>query len=1308
VSIKIRTLMAFILCACLLVLLGSVPAAHAAETNMRALQTGAAVVYYVVPGGTGDCTSWAAACDLQIALVAAVSGDEIWAAAGAYKPTTDPTNRTATFQLVGGVAVYGGFAGTETSRDERDPAANVTILSGDLSGDDEADFANNGENSYHVVTGADGAILDGVTITAGNADGADDFDKVRGGGMYNDSGSPTLRDVIFSGNSARLDGGGMYNMSSSPTLSRLTFIGNVAAASGGGMANYANSSPTLTNITFRGNSAGSFGGGLYNYAGSSPALTNVTFSGNEAGRGGGMYNDSSSPTLNNVTLSGNSAGTGGGMHNDSSSPKLTNVTFSGNSARFGGGMLNDSSSPPVIQNTILWGDAGGEVVNSDATSAPTITSSVVEDGCPLYAATCTKVINADPRLGALGDYGGDTQTIPLLPGSSAIDAGDDNLCPDNDQRDVSRAGVCDIGAFEHDYTGIYYVMPGGRGTQDGQSWENAGDLPNALRTSRSGDEIWAAAGAYKPAVDSTNRAATFQLKAGVAVYGGFAGTETGRDQRNPAANVTILSGDVDNNDSQTPIITDLSTVTGNGTNSYHVVTGANGAILDGVTVTAGNASGGEFSSVKNLGGGMYNASCSPTLTNVTFTGNSASAYGGGMYNDSSGPTLTSVTFSGNSASYYGGGMYNRYSSPALTSVTFDGNSAGAGGGMFNTDRSSPVLTGATFSGNRATESGGGMLNQMYSGPALTSVTFSGNSARLGGGMYNTSHGSPTLTNVTFSGNPADYGGGMYNFSTSSPTLTNVTFSSNSASHYGGGIYNRYDSSPTLNNVTFGGNSASNGGGMYNNSSSSPVIRNTILWGDTGGEVVNWDSTSAPTITSSVVEGGCPLYAATCTKVINADPRLGALGDYGGATQTIPLLPGSSAIDAGDDGLCPATDQRSVARPQGAHCDIGAFEKELATVALSDLSHTYDGQAKSATVTTEPAGLAVVVTYNGSADLPVNAGEYTVVAAINELLYQGSASGTLIIQQRPVTVAADAKTKVAGEADPELTYQVTSGSLVAGDAFGGALARDLGEEVGHYAILQGTLALDGNYALAYVGADLTITPANTAPLANPGGPYLGAIYTAIAFDGSASSDADGDPLTYTWDFGDGTTDTGAQPSHSYAAAAVYEVCLTVNDGQADSDPACTLAVAYDPSGGFVTGGGWINSPAGAYVPDPGLAGKATFGFVAKYKKGASVPEGNTEFQFAVAGFSFHSETYEWLVVAGKTKAQFKGSGTVNGGLDPNGNAYKFMIWAGDGTASGGSDTFRIRIWWEDNGTEVVVYDNGAEQAIGGGNVVIHTK
>jgi hypothetical protein len=228
--------------------------------------------------------------------------------------------------------------------------------------------------------------------------------------------------------------------------------------------------------------------------------------------------------------------------------------------------------------------------------------------------------------------------------------------------------------------------------------------------------------------------------------------------------------------------------------------------------------------------------------------------------------------------------------------------------------------------------------------------------------------------------------------------------------------------------------------------------------------------------------------------------------------------------------------------------------------------------------------------------------------------------------------------------------------------------------------------------------------NTAPTANPGGPYLGAVNTAIGFDGSLSSDPEGDPLTYAWTFGEGSTATGATPTYIYTESGLYNVCLTVNDGYLDSDPACTLAVVYDPSAGFVTGGGWIDSPVGAFKADESLSGKATFGFMAKYQKGASVPTGNTAFQFDLAGMAFASQSYEWLVVnqAG-TNAQFKGSGLINATPDPNGNAYKFMLWASDGSP----DIFRIRIWWEDAAGEHDVYDNGIDQAIGTGNIVVHT-
>ena len=150
--------------------------------------------------------------------------------------------------------------------------------------------------------------------------------------------------------------------------------------------------------------------------------------------------------------------------------------------------------------------------------------------------------------------------------------------------------------------------------------------------------------------------------------------------------------------------------------------------------------------------------------------------------------------------------------------------------------------------------------------------------------------------------------------------------------------------------------------------------------------------------------------------------------------------------------------------------------------------------------------------------------------------------------------------------------------------------------------------------------------------------------------------------------------------------------------------------YDPSGGFVTGGGWFESPAGAYPADPDLTGKANFGFVSKYKKGQQTPEGNTEFQFKMAYLNFHSDEYQWLVIAGP-KAMFKGNGTING----NGN-YGFLISAIDEdlTPSTDVDLFRIKIWDKDN-NDVVIYDNmiGEEEntdpttEIGGGNIKIHS-
>jgi len=176
--------------------------------------------------------------------------------------------------------------------------------------------------------------------------------------------------------------------------------------------------------------------------------------------------------------------------------------------------------------------------------------------------------------------------------------------------------------------------------------------------------------------------------------------------------------------------------------------------------------------------------------------------------------------------------------------------------------------------------------------------------------------------------------------------------------------------------------------------------------------------------------------------------------------------------------------------------------------------------------------------------------------------------------------------------------------------------------------------------------------------------------------------------------------------------VHNICVFGIDvaGNAGGDE-CTFLAVYDPSAGFVTGGGWIDSPAGAFALDPTLTGKAQFGFVSKYQEGAHVPTGTTEFQFKAGNLNFHSDSYQWLVVAG-ARAQFKGVGTVNG----MGN-FGFMLTAVDEalTPSTSVDLFRIKIWDIEDG-DAVIYDNqmgsgdnaDPSTAIGGGSIVIHKQ
>jgi hypothetical protein len=206
------------------------------------------------------------------------------------------------------------------------------------------------------------------------------------------------------------------------------------------------------------------------------------------------------------------------------------------------------------------------------------------------------------------------------------------------------------------------------------------------------------------------------------------------------------------------------------------------------------------------------------------------------------------------------------------------------------------------------------------------------------------------------------------------------------------------------------------------------------------------------------------------------------------------------------------------------------------------------------------------------------------------------------------------------------------------------------------------------------------------------------------------------LTCSFDLDDGAPPVIVAPvagacstSKLFTAAGVYTVTVTGTDDDGGAGSSSTLLIVFDPEAGFVTGGGTIESPAGAYPADPSITGPATFGFFSKYQKGTTVPTGQTNFQFQAANFHFKATTYQWLVVAG-AKAQYKGTGQVNDAGD-----FGFLLTVVDGgLPGGGADRFRLKVW--DIATSVIVYDNvlgGSDDmdaanptVIASGSIVIH--
>ncbi len=553
------------------------------------------------------------------------------------------------------------------------------------------------------------------------------------------------------------------------------------------------------------------------------------------------------------------------------------------------------------------------------------------------------------------------------------------------------------------------------------------------------------------------------------------------------------------------------------------------------------------------GGGINNDSGTLLVTDSTFSGNTGTL-AGGLVNETT-VTVTGCTFTDNIGQYNGGGFFNG-GTATVTGCDFTNNSSLSCGGIFN--ENSIVVSDSTFTGNSASN-GGGFSSD--GNATVSDSTFMANSASSdGGGLYNDGT-TLVVSGCTFTGNAAAYGGGLGNDNVplmSSATVVNSTFTGNSATNNGGGLYNdggggygsggyyTFGGPLLLTNCTVSGNtSQSDGGGIDNNPYGAPVgqgsntltLNNTIVAGNSCATTIDNDlfGDLQPTSGFNLIGDGSgiinldDLEQPAANNLIGTvadpmDPMLGPLASNGGPTQTMALVPGSPAIDAGSSALAidPATqqtlayDQRGAGSPRilGQSVDIGAYEYEPLgqTISFSTIADQTYGVAPITLNATATSGLPVsfalisgpatlsgsVLTITGAGDVVVEASQtgnttYSATAAVDE---------SFAVSPAPLTITAAADlSMVYGAMVPALSYTYTG--LVNGDTsdpLSGGLTTTAtsSSSVGTYPITLGTLAATGNYTIGTFNAGtLTVTPAPLTMTANNATKVYGAVLPALS-------------------------------------------------------------------------------------------------------------------------------------------------------------------------------------------------------------------
>ena len=518
---------------------------------------------------------------------------------------------------------------------------------------------------------------------------------------------------------------------------------------------------------------------------------------------------------------------------------------------------------------------------------------------------------------------------------------------------------------------VIYVDDDARGINDGSSWENAFNyLQDALAVASDGDEIRVAQGIYTPDCNSAisdgtgDREATFQLRSNISLKGGYAGFgQIDPDARDIEAYRTILSGDLNGDDIDVNDPAELESEPTREENIYHVVTCSSNAILDGFTITGGNANGPRLgTNLYRSGAGMYNNGGSPTLINCIFKGNCGHNNGGGIYNKGGNSNLVNCIIIGNYSNFDGGGIYNELSNTSMTNCTITDNFAGSeGGGIYN-EGSNPSLinwelieiskwnnyielyisqnkkiTNCTFIDNMS-HSGGGMYND-NSSPILIDCKFIGNATNFrGGGIYDDNGSNPILNKCILIGNSSSQkGGGIYHeanfFNEGSLIMVSSIFIRNLAQNNGGGI-DLYRSKMYLRNCTFNLNSAEYGATLACESFGAnhcvAEINNCILWDGSNGiwiEENTFEGASIINISYSNIRGGWEGLDN-----IDEDPlfvdQLGPDHTIGTEDDDLRLVPVSPCVDTGDPDYAAGpneTDLDGNPRIVSGLLDMGAYE-----------------------------------------------------------------------------------------------------------------------------------------------------------------------------------------------------------------------------------------------------------------------------------------------------------------------------------------------------------------------------------------------